>query len=480
MLPLYLHYFNVATYGAWLAAGSVISMLALIEPGIATVTTQRLAVCHASGDKLRFADIFGSALLISVIFGLIIMGTGILLSPLIPRWINCSPDQQSQLASGLRWSAIGTGIAPIFYLLSTVPQTWQRTVVSGIIGLLALIANLATIVLALRGGWNIAALGLGSAALSFTYTAGFLFYLAYFWHRLGFPNPTVSISTSMELWSDAKLLLFAKLAGAFGKYLEAPAVALAVAPEAAAILVITGRVVTSMQIFIDRIGIAVFAGIAGLSRPESKGRALVVLREILTVSTVVSGLALAFSLAFTKGILTLWVGERMFGGTPLLVVLALSSFLTTRKELLSCFMIAFGETKCASHMAAMEAVIRVILIPTCVLQMGTVGIPLAGAIAALLISTALSYRLVMLFGSTASLAISPGLKSFILSTAIGLSCMLFLPMGKTWASLFMQALSIGILLLLASCSDSEWLAAVRQTTGEIWDALRLKPVASDV
>lgn len=472
MVPIYLRYFSMSTYGAWLASGNIIAMIALIEPGISTVATQRLAASYAANDKERFANIFGSSLLLSAGFGVVVITAGLCLAPFIPAWINAPSDQWHSLSLALSFSSIGAGTSFIFYLLGAVPQAWQRTVMPGVIGLFALLANILAILIGLYSGMGVAALGLGSFALSLTFILGYLIFIATNWKRLEFPRPSVSVTTALEIWHEAKMLLLAKIAGTIGRYLEAPAAALAVSTEAAAVLILTGRVLNAVQMFADRVGTAVFAGMSHSFARYRESANYAVLKEVIIVSTVISGLGIGFSLAFSESVIILWVGENAFGGMPLLLLLALSSFLSSRRDLVSTLLVANGQIRQASLWLAMEAFMRVPLIALLVVLFKVPGIPLAAALTSFVTIIGLSFALQSMPGLPRNMLYLPGLKGCVVSLLLGLCYMHFAPQISSWPALAIHGLLFGMIMLMANLIDGEWSCVLKQTVHSAFKAVR--------
>lgn len=246
---------------------------------------------------------------------------------------------------------------------------------------------------------------------------------------------------------------------------------MAVSAEAAAVLVITGRVLSAVQMFADRVGTAVFAGIAHTAYSK---RNIPVLREVITVSTVLIGMGIAFSLAFSESVITLWVGPNLFGGRVLLLLLALSIFMSSRKELISALLIALGHTRDASRWTVAEAVIRVTMLVGFVSVFGMPGIPLAGAMASLITLAGLSRLLLQSCGGTWEMLFTPGLTSFILSMLFGILFSWIIPHAGGWWEFSARAIPFCSLLLLASMFDSEWIGATKKTGDEIVTALGLR------
>lgn len=92
-LPLFLHYWDMATYGYWLALTALPFYLSLADAGISTASSNQMIGLITQGQKARAAEVFQSAVafLASVsLLILLIIGTTLLLLPATtltaPEW----------------------------------------------------------------------------------------------------------------------------------------------------------------------------------------------------------------------------------------------------------------------------------------------------------------------------------------------------------------------------------------------------------
>lgn len=92
-LPLFLHHWDMATYGYWLALTALPFYLSLADAGISTASSNQMIGLISQGQKARAAEVFQSAVafLISVsLFVLLVVGATLLLLPSTalqaPQW----------------------------------------------------------------------------------------------------------------------------------------------------------------------------------------------------------------------------------------------------------------------------------------------------------------------------------------------------------------------------------------------------------
>ena len=60
-LPLFLHYWDMATYGTWLALTALPFYLSLADAGISTASSNQMIGLITQGQKARAAEVFQSA-----------------------------------------------------------------------------------------------------------------------------------------------------------------------------------------------------------------------------------------------------------------------------------------------------------------------------------------------------------------------------------------------------------------------------------
>lgn len=463
MVPYYLAHLQQATYGAWLASGGVIVILSLMESGLSTVVTQKLATALRSNDTLGFAELTGTGLAAAAMVAVVFFMCGIASAWLIPRFIDMAGVSRPDLQIGIILSAAGSAMMLAAYSVGAVPQAWQRTVLPGLVLWVALVGNVTVIILALEHGWGVSALGLGMFCMGLVQLAGLGAVVRMHWRQLHYPKPRFSRRAFVMLWRDAVPLLFSKICGVLGSNLQAPVASAAVSSQAAAVLVLSGRPQSLVPMVADRVGSAVFAGMAALSQAsaEEKDRAA---REIVGVSTVLSGIGLGLAFAFSKPVLVLWVGPALYGGDLLLCLLLAASVATIRRNLYSNLLLAFGQFSRASRWLAVESGLRVLFLVGLVPLLKLAGIPLADLMASGITAVMLGCLLVAPGGLSTSGAWRPGLPAFILATTIAFVWRWRVESPKTWMALAWQgAMCLVVMLLMAWWVDPIWRGAITRT-----------------
>lgn len=68
LVPFYLNYMSLSDYGAWLTAIAALNIIMLIDPGVSSVSSQRMAKSFSENSDQLFQEVFLSSLLLSIFF----------------------------------------------------------------------------------------------------------------------------------------------------------------------------------------------------------------------------------------------------------------------------------------------------------------------------------------------------------------------------------------------------------------------------
>ncbi|MSR22659.1 MAG: hypothetical protein EXR92_03810 [Gemmatimonadetes bacterium] len=466
LVPLYLRHFDMATYGAWLASGSVIAAIGLFESGLSTVLTRRLAAAHAAADSAQFAHLATSGILLAVFFGGFAALLGCALAPFAPAWVHAPLAQRAALTHAMQLCSFAAGGSILYLSIGAIPQAWQQTIIANLIGTLAFLMNVVVIVLGLHLGWGVVALGAGRLALALTQIGGYAWYLWIQWGQKSLAWPRPSVRLVREVWSEASNLLLSQIANTISGNLESFVAAALIAPEAAAVISLTGRVVSTVRMFLERIGSAVFAGMVILGEGLDRSSYHRVLVEFFTISASLAGLGLGCALAFSSSIIPLWVGPTAFGGIWLLALIAAGDALGFRKGLFVTLVIAGGRTRAAARISIVEALVRPVLLLGAAVGLGLLGIPLATLLANLVPVVLLSHVLRAQSGVSLTTQWLPGIKTFMCGLVAGVVALELMPPLHSWPSLGIAFFGFASLLLtLTLAIDRGWRTTARANVG---------------
>ncbi len=479
MVPLYLQRMSTATYGAWLASGNIVSFLTIFESGLSTVATQRLAGAFGRRDLTAFSLIAGSSITTAMGIGIFVLVVTAVISPLIARLVHAPADQYRAITSAMTLAGAGSGLGVLHLSLGAIPQALQRTVVPGIIGLVSTCLGLIAVLLGLHLGFGVIALAFGPFTVSLTYVIGYSWQLLWLWRTLQLPRMTVSIEQVLELFRESRILLLSTLSSAVNNNSEPAIAAIFVSAEASAVLVLTGRLLTVLQMFLARIGSAVFAGVAIVASVADVDAKRRIVREIVVLTTGFMGAGLALALAFSRPVISLWVGEKLYGGNILLIILAFSTLWTARRVFLYNLTIAFGRIGRSAGLMIADTAIRLALLPFFAWLLGVRGIPMSSGTASMVTTILLSLLLCRTIRTSWKSLFLPGVRAFGASMTIGCLWLNFAPVARSWPTIAGQGILASVIMVVSMITlDPEFKVGVLHNLALIRTRLALKAVSA--
>lgn len=146
--------------------------------------------------------------------------------------------------------------------LGVLPQACLRTVGMGFVNLVAMVLGLIITALTITSGMGVSGFGYGLVARSGLQCFGLVFVIVFHWKLLRFPNPSWSSAFAKNLWNDAAPMFIARLSRSIGDNSQTEISASIISPSAAAILVLSSRLVLAVKMLVGQISSATFGGLA--------------------------------------------------------------------------------------------------------------------------------------------------------------------------------------------------------------------------
>lgn len=383
LLPLYFHFFSIEVYGSWLACNGLATIFAVMEGGMSMIVTQRLAECYADKDKKRFGEVLGSGIILSIVFAIISLIGGLTVLLIFSHTLNIPDEFRGDIIKAVIINLMGKGgLTFVFLTLGAVPQVFLETIFAGIIGLIAYLTNIFSILVCLYLGFGVVSLGIGNLLFALVYILGYVIYIIKKKKSGEILKISFSKRTILELFKVSKNVIFANLSGIVGANFEPTIAAYFISPTATAILEINNKVIKVSQMFLDRMGTSVFAGLAIHIKSKKQKEVLSTISKLLAISLIASVCIYGYAVVFSKSIMTLWLGSTKYGGILLVSILAFNALMNSRKEVLTNISYAYGFISQTSKYVVVDSVVRVIFYSFLPVLLGLVGVPLAGTLGA--------------------------------------------------------------------------------------------------
>ncbi len=457
LVPLYLSYFSVATYGSYLSSGNIVAMLGLLEGGISFVLTQKLSSSYAKKDIVEFKRILGSGLLISIFVFCLLLLIGLVLFPFISDWVKAEPNQYKNIQYAFLLSSIGAGLNILFHNLSSVFQALLKVHISGLTNLISIVCGISVTLIGLHYGLGVVAIPLGVLVKGFVGVVVLAISMIFVLKKEKIRGIQIDFLKSKDLLKS----ILPMFAGGVAKSVVSNSQLLIITnyinPTASAVFFITGRIYQVCDSFLAPVGSSIFSSI---SQIVGEGDIKVLKTRIINiffVFNIFSVFILSLSFIFNLNFVSLLLGYNKYGGNLLSFLLCLNMFIYTRFNFLSVNLYALGIFQKTVIYDVLSGIIRLSIIFILIRFFGYLALPIADIISSILIlgyflNKLLIYKL-QLKGKEVYSFLFSGLSSLIVFFFLSFIWLSFLPKIESWFvfisfALFVILVNGGIILIV--------------------------------
>lgn len=383
LVPYYFRFFDVATYGSWLACQNVVTWLSLVELGFNLVFTHRLV--RDSDDPLRFAETVGSGFVLTILTAVTAAGLGAALAASGLWWMPTLTGATAENLSSLRWAllfaSMGVALTMLQAAFTAVAAAWLDAGRTGAIGVVALGCGIGTTFIALSAGAGVASLGLAALVRGVVGAGASGIYIMVRYRQRGHAAMRVTKKALGELLRTLAFPGLARVVSTVASNSEATVAAAIVGPTAAAVLGLSSRLYDLARILLVPISYSVFSPFADVVLRDGKARALALYRELIGMVIGLSMVLLASGIAMNESFVRVWLGGEVYVGTTVSVALAISTFAYTFANLQSVLIAALGRIREGAVISVVDTLARVAALLILTTSLGMLGIPIASAVA---------------------------------------------------------------------------------------------------
>ena len=389
LVPFYFRFFDLATYGSWLAAQNVVTWLGLLELGVNLVFTQRLV--QEKDVPERYAATAGSGLVITLASATAIAGSGCILAYLGETWmpglLGTTADNIGDVQLAFRYAAIGAALTIGQAGFTAIASSWLDMGRVGVISVASLAVGIATTFVGLWSGAGVASLGMAACARGVVGAVGVAIYVAGQWRARCSSPITFRVDVARELLRTIAFPGVARVCSMLASNSEATVAAAFVGPTAAAALGLTNRLYDVARIVLVPITYSVFSPFADVVVRDGIERARALFRELVATVLGLTVLLLVPAIAINASFVRVWLGGTVYVGEHVSLALAGAAFFYTFTNLQNGLMTAMGHIRQSALISLADTVMRVALLLALPRLLGVIGIPLAGVLAGLVTMT---------------------------------------------------------------------------------------------
>lgn len=452
LIPIYLKYISVSTYGSFLASGNIVSMIGLLDGGMSYVLTQRLSSSYSQKATNDFNKILTSGLLITIFIALVVIFFSIIVLPFLSDIVKIEPAQKFNIKICFILSAFSACFSIIYNNISAIFQSTLQVQYSGYTNLVSIFIGLITILLGLIYDLGIVSIALGYFIKTLFSCIILVFFLKKvlredfeFKFNLDKKNlkslvktsiPMFGGSVSKSLVNNSQLLIINNF----------------ISPSAAAIYFLTARVFQVCDSFLAPIGSAIFSSISHIYSSEQNDKIKFIILKVFTIFSCFSILIISISYLLNETFITLLVGSDKFGGALLTFYLAISTFFYTRFNFISVNLFALGIFGKTTLFDILSGVIRLTLVFSLIGKLGVIILPIAEIVSTLFVSgyflnKLIVNKLILDKKETIKFVLS-GIKPVFLILLFNFLVFKFYSFSMNWTGFFIEAISMTVFYII--------------------------------
>lgn len=384
LVPLYLKYIDARLYGAWLATGSIMAYLGLLDLGFFSIIVQKVANMAGKKDEQHLGALVGTGLLITSALALFPMLFGWVISPYVAGWVKIQGPGAGELAISVLAASASTSLMFLSYGYGGILVGLQWAgVVSGQFIISNILGIVATVIFLYRG-WGVSSIAFGLLVRAGFLAVGHVGYLLFWVSRnLSFQRLCFKLDVFKDIFKGSVWIFFSRMANTAASQSDNLIVAAMLDPRLTTVLALTKKAADIIVTVLMRIPSSFMPGIAHLAGEADKVKLRKYMVALTKIVSVIGIWGLGGTVFLNQTFVTLWVGPEFYGGLVLTVLIAIACFLLVFNTVLYHNIFAAGEIPTAAKATILEAVLRIPLSIFLCYAWGIKGVVLAGILAAL-------------------------------------------------------------------------------------------------
>jgi O-antigen/teichoic acid export membrane protein len=253
----------------------------------------------------------------------VLLGLGLFaVSPHIAGWMRIGSEEAGSLRGAFLLGSAAICCMIVNYVFQGLARGIQETAMvnaSAFSGAVLAFAVNAALLLNGYGLWSIAA---GLMARSAVTLAGSLYFLFFQVDREILRAVRIDRAAGMEFWRLSPPLFLSGLSFTLMRNSQVLIAGITLGPVAATVFGLTRKAADMAGTVLDAVGQASYGGFANLYATGDRSRSRAVYREVIAVYLAIGIALMCAYVAVNPGLVAVWAGAKMYGGTLLTVLMA--------------------------------------------------------------------------------------------------------------------------------------------------------------
>lgn len=384
LVPLYLRNIDIELYGAWLATGNILAWLCAIDPGLSTLIQQRVANAYGSKNSELLSELIFAGIFISTILSLILLAVGFITAINISDWIRLTSSIDKKILENAFYIAvIGSSFQILSFSITSINQGLQSSLGIGLIYTLIHLIDLILVLILLWLDFGLLSLGYSLLFRGIGLLIGNVIYL-----KVRMNKEDIRLSYSIAMVKKISKLMpftfFSQFSNTVSNNIDSFVVGTFLGAENVTRLMLTKKSLEISKMIILRPSVALMPSLSHLAGEGNIEKLQDITKRYITFLIWILVLFAGGIICFNKKFMTLWVGESLYAGDNVSLILTISFFMIVVTSTLTNLLISLGDIKNTSIATLIQSLIFIPLIIFGTKYFGVLGCVLAPLISLLL------------------------------------------------------------------------------------------------
>ena len=386
LVPLYLKYIPIRTYGLWLATGNVLVWLTAIDPGISLLLQQKVAKAYGESNNKLVVSYINSGLILTICLCVLITIIGLITYLFLDRLLPL-PNGKELFVFKLSFlfTLFGSVLMIFSYSIIAINQGLQSSKGNGIIYIFASISSILISIYLIQHNYGLIAIAITPLVTGLGLTCGHFIYL---FNRIRKEKINYFFDIG-QIHNLSKLLSFTflgRLGGVVASNMDLFILARFIGPESVAVLNISRKGPELGKIIVERPVIAILPSLSHLSGTNDFDKIKTILSKFLNIMIWTLGLVVSGFIALNHNFVNLWVGDKMFIGTLISFLICINILISSFVSNLANLCFSLGNIKNNSIVAFFQSIITLLFVFVGAYYFGILGVVVAPIVSNILLS----------------------------------------------------------------------------------------------
>lgn len=448
LLPLYLHYIGVHTYGLWLASGGILGMLGLINFGVSNMLIQRVARAFGQKNTAMVGAYFFNGMVVCLCISLFVGLVGWIASLWLPVLLKVLGEDAELLQQCFKIALVAMVFAILNECLRSLGQALLRPVMPMVIMATGRILGIVATVWLLFLDFGLWAIPIGTLIAE-----GVIFILNLFYALRLFRKLAIKINLDKgiikEYLRTSPALFMARSGNTLSQESEPLLITMLISAEMTTIYMVIRRAADMVFLIISVLNGASHSAFSHLVGEASNKKIKDITSKLIFATYFFALVGFSAYVGANRSFVSLWVGEEYVLNQAIVLFIGIGFFLRAIRGKVWQTLCGLGDFTYTSIILFVEGLVKICLSIVLLKTLGLVGIAYALILSCLPSLLILGIRLKnqLLIDNSLGLIIRAQL-SVILIFIVSLWIDSFSPTYDSWVSFISYSIIlVGALIL---------------------------------